>query len=80
MTRHRCATATGKELETVVEPGRNTFDPQGRGARGGKLDPQWDAVEAAANAGDRNHSASVRRKRRISRARPLDEQPNGAVA
>jgi hypothetical protein len=77
----RCrTTATCEKPETIVKPGRNALDPQGRGARYRELDRQQDAAQAAANTRDRPQGAGIRRKRRISRARPLDKQANGAVA
>ena len=53
MARHCGAMAAREEPEAVVEPGRESFYPEGRGARRGKLDRQRDAVEATTNSGDR---------------------------
>src|ERR1700732_4611659 len=80
MPRHCRAMAAREEAETVVEPGRKTLYPEGRGARRRKLDCQRDAIEATTDASDRGHNAAVRRKGWCGRAYPLDEQPNRAIA
>ena len=80
MPRQRRAAAARQQVETIVEPGRELFDPERRGARRRQLDRQRDAVETPANRRDRRRNVRVRRKLRLRRARPLDEQPNGAVS
>jgi len=72
--------AAREEPETVAEPGRNPLDPEGGGARGGKLDCQRDAIKATTNSSDRGHDWWVRRKMWRGRACSLDEQSNSAVA
>src|ERR1700730_8062679 len=80
MTRQCRAMAAREEPETVVEPGRKSLYPKGRGARRRQLDRQRHAVEAATDPGDRGRIARVRRKGWRGRACPLDKQPDGAVA
>ena len=80
MAGQRGPAARREEPETVVEPGRESLYPKRRGARRRKLDRQRDAVEATTNSGDRGRRARVRRKVRRGGARPLDEQPDGAIA
>ena len=80
MARHCRATAASEEPETVVEPGCEALYSKGCGARRRKLDRQRDAVEAPTNSADRGRNPRVRRKVWGGCARPLDEQPNRAVA
>src|ERR1700736_1240150 len=80
MPRHCRAMATREEPKTVVEPGRKALYPKGGGARRRQLDGQRNAVEATTNSGDRGRYACVRREMRRGRARPLDKQPDRAVA
>src|SRR5258708_35160042 len=80
MARQRGAAACGKKPKTVFELGCQSVYPKGRDARRGKFDRQRDAVEAAANSGDRGRYACVRRNVRGGLACPLAEQADGAVA
>src|ERR1700730_9916552 len=80
MTRQCRAMTTRKEPETVVEQTRNALYPKGGDTRRGKLNCQRDAVEATTDSGHRGRYECVRRKGRRGGARPLGEQPDGAVA
>ena len=66
--------------ETIIEPGRELFDPERIRPRRRQLDRQRDAVEMPANRRDRRGNAPVRRELRLRRARPRNEQPHGAVS
>jgi len=77
--RQRRAAAARQQVETIIEAGRNLFDPERGRTRCRQLDRQWDAVEMSADCDDRGHGALVRRVR-LRRARPCNEQPHRAVS
>jgi len=78
--RQRRAAAARQQVETIIEAGREVFDPERGRTRCRQLDRQRDPVEAPADCGDRRHGALVRREMRLRRARPRNEQPHGAVS
>jgi hypothetical protein len=72
--------SAGQQTEAIVETGGESLDAERGGTRRRQLDRQRESVELPADRCNYRHKAAVRRKTRLCRPRPLDEQPNGAVA
>ncbi len=77
MPRHGRAAAWPQQLEAVVETGNEAFDPQHLDARRGELDGQRQAVEPAADLGDRRSVRIGQREVFDNRACTFDEQLHG---
>jgi hypothetical protein len=56
------------------EPLGDPVDAEKRDARGGKLDTEWQAVEAPADLDDGRCCLGRERERRLDLAHPVDEQ------
>src|SRR6185437_17088138 len=74
------AAASGEHVKSQIQPARQPLDPERRGARGGELDGEWNAVQAATDGGDRRGVALAEVKMRIGGAGAGDEQPHRIMA
>jgi hypothetical protein len=74
------APPAGQELEAIIEPVSELFDAECGGARRRQLNRQRYSVKPPADCRTDRGKQPVKRKVRLSRLRPIEEQPNGAVS
>lgn len=80
MARQRCPPARCQKAEAIVQSRDKAFNAEYVDARRGKLDCQWDTIEAMGDPADQSKNACVRRERRRGGPCPFDKQANCAKA